>query len=306
MQISTDAICNPTVSNIIKWERFLLNSSNLGHFSRNANNINLRTYIQDCWSSSQQVASQVKKEIPKHAKPKKILEVGCSVGLNCFALQDQFPDAEILGIDPETIAIDVARSMSSDFDPPSAVSFLVGYVESLSLPSNFFDIVVCNTVIEHVSSVEEAINEISRVLAPGGILYLEAPNYIFPFEPHLEIITIPLLGKNFMRFCAYIQGKEDKAGFLGHLQLVTPYQLEKLFAKYNLTFVDRSLIKMQEAAKGMATVKKYFLLAKVLKALHYLGISKPLIAALHKIGLYPSLLYTVRKQEFGYDYALDH
>ena len=46
---------------------------------------------------------------------------------------------------------------------------------SLELPDKSFDFVWCSHVLEHIEADQDAINEIHRVLAPGGVLLAQVP-----------------------------------------------------------------------------------------------------------------------------------
>ena len=57
---------------------------------------------------------------------------------------------------------------------------------NLSLPPESFELVVCFEVLEHVSVPERVLDELARVLAPGGVLAVSTPNrdrYV-PGNPH--------------------------------------------------------------------------------------------------------------------------
>ena len=47
--------------------------------------------------------------------------------------------------------------------------------EQLPFPSNIFQRVECDAVLEHVRNPERAMREMIRVLAPGGYLHLVTP-----------------------------------------------------------------------------------------------------------------------------------
>ncbi|MEL6655774.1 MAG: methyltransferase domain-containing protein [Bacteroidota bacterium] len=51
----------------------------------------------------------------------------------------------------------------------------------LSFPDNHFDVIVCIEVIEHVGDPEQLLNEIQRVLKPGGHLLMTFPRQSFPW-----------------------------------------------------------------------------------------------------------------------------
>jgi len=52
-----------------------------------------------------------------------------------------------------------------------------------SLPSDFFDVVICEQVLEHLTDVQPAIRDMVRVLKPDGLLVVGVP--IFPQGIHL-------------------------------------------------------------------------------------------------------------------------
>lgn len=52
---------------------------------------------------------------------------------------------------------------------------------ALSFPDNHFDVIVCIEVIEHVGDPEQLLNEIQRVLKPGGHLLMTFPRQSFPW-----------------------------------------------------------------------------------------------------------------------------
>ena len=56
--------------------------------------------------------------------------------------------------------------------------------EHLPYPDDHFDLVMSNEVIEHVQNDRQAVEEMVRVLKPGGRLVVFCPNIGYPFETH--------------------------------------------------------------------------------------------------------------------------
>lgn len=58
-------------------------------------------------------------------------------------------------------------------------------VQDLGFPDNSFDAVVCWSVLEHVPNPNKAIDEMFRVLKPGGYIWVQLP-FLFPYHgaPH--------------------------------------------------------------------------------------------------------------------------
>lgn len=60
-----------------------------------------------------------------------------------------------------------------------------GDVQSMPLPGASFDTVVCTQVLQHVPEPLQALNEIARVLRPGGKVVLSVPHLVWLHnEPH--------------------------------------------------------------------------------------------------------------------------
>jgi ubiquinone/menaquinone biosynthesis C-methylase UbiE len=275
------------------WQAFLANQDNHGHAKRVLAGPHIDVHVNACWKSALDTATRIKSELPD-IKPRRILEIGCSAGLNCYALQQTYPNAEVIGIEPEQEAVNVARAMLNG-ESTAQLHFQQGFGEKLPLADESADLIVCHTVIEHVNDVETVINEMSRVLSPSGFIHLDAPNYRFPYEPHLGIVTIPSFGKKFVKFSALLQGRWKQRNFLNHLKFVTPASLQRHFSKYGLQWHNRSIDKLDAAMNGYGDIKKYRRIAKFLKLLHRFGLGKPIVSALGAAGLYPSVLYTLRK-----------
>jgi SAM-dependent methyltransferase len=61
--------------------------------------------------------------------------------------------------------------------------FLCASLTSIPLPDQKFDLVLCTEVLEHIDEHEQALDEITRVTAPGGWLLITVPTPPAPFDP---------------------------------------------------------------------------------------------------------------------------
>ena len=59
---------------------------------------------------------------------------------------------------------------------PEGVQLEQGDLRSLEQPDGSFDLIVCFEVIEHVEDPQEIVDELARVLGPGGVLLVSSPN----------------------------------------------------------------------------------------------------------------------------------
>ena len=111
----------------------------------------------------------------------KILDLGCGQGRHCFGAY-MYADVDVFGFDMSHDDVLKAKTNFKDFDESSSnKSCSFGVTDGRRLPfnSNSFDCVICSEVLEHIIDFESVIEEIERVLKPGGIFAASVPKY-FP------------------------------------------------------------------------------------------------------------------------------
>jgi ubiquinone/menaquinone biosynthesis C-methylase UbiE len=277
------------------WEKWLSVTRDRCHINYQFVGRDLDEHIDACAAAAQEVAERIARDV-RDVAPLRILEVGCSVGFNCLALAERYPQATTVGIEPDRQATALGNTMAAGSRRSNA-HFVVAAGENLPFRDGAFDLIVCHTVIEHVANVSRVVAEMARVLSRGGAIHLEAPNYVWPREPHLEMWCVPLLGKRLMRLAAFVQGKGRFSAYLNHLQLVTPRQLQRLFDRHGLAWESHTRAKLSSAADGApGVVKAYRNLAMVLRLLKRIHVSTFLLDIAYTLGMYPSVMYTIRRR----------
>lgn len=103
-----------------------------------------------------------------------ILDVGCGGGLLCEELAHR--GAIMYGIDPSPSALATAQTHTQQVGLGQNVYYQQGYAESLPYADGSFSAVICLDVLEHVDNLYATIQEIARVLAPGGIFVFDTIN----------------------------------------------------------------------------------------------------------------------------------
>jgi ubiquinone/menaquinone biosynthesis C-methylase UbiE len=228
-----------------------------------------------------------------------VLEVGCSWGSLVFSFAASDRVAEVTGVDIEPEALDFARAIADSALTPDNQAckcrFTCCPAERLPFPDNTFDLISCHTVIEHVENVETALNEMMRVLKPGGALHLEAPNYLWPYEPHLQVGMLPLGPKWLVRTMARLRKRD--ADFVDHLQFVHPFSIERLLRQGGYSYQNiyleklaRILIRQEyESILGLRRV------IPLLRVMHTLRLTRFLYFLTSRTGFYSSIMYRVTK-----------
>ncbi len=134
---------------------------------------------RDHWWSERQVAS-ISSEIGL-AKRRAALDVGCGFGHWARAWMRHLPaGAQLASVDPEPRSLEEAtsrhRAHADALGLEIEFTFREAAVESLPFADGAFDLVTAQTVLIHVKDVARALDEMTRVLAPGGTLLLVEPN----------------------------------------------------------------------------------------------------------------------------------
>ncbi len=107
----------------------------------------------------------------------RILDVGCGAGAFVEALAGLGADAQGIEYMQDKIAEWQHRHPGDD-----RVQW--GDIERLRFADASFDAVIMNEVLEHVPNDRNALNEIFRVLKPGGLFFNFTPNRYYPIETH--------------------------------------------------------------------------------------------------------------------------
>lgn len=98
------------------------------------------------------------------------LDIGCATGLNSKQIRSKGYD--ITGVDLSAEAI--AKYNEAGFQ-----GLVMDIENGLDFDDNYFNLVFCSEVIEHLSVPDFLCSEISRVLKPSGALVLSTPNSAF-------------------------------------------------------------------------------------------------------------------------------
>jgi ubiquinone/menaquinone biosynthesis C-methylase UbiE len=97
----------------------------------------------------------------------RMLDVGCGTGELLMRLRAKYPDAFLAGLDPVAQMLEVASQKLSGRE-----DLRVGYADSLPWPSASFDVVVSCNMFHYITHPIEALQEMARVIRPGGALVL--------------------------------------------------------------------------------------------------------------------------------------
>jgi len=140
----------------------------------------------------------------------RILDAGCGSGRNIVYFLRQ--GYEVYAVDADAHSVDSVRSLARIVAPALPDSNLrVEVVERMSFGDSFADVVINNTVLHFARDEQHwhaMVNEMWRVLAPGGILFARLATTVG--QPRLQ----PLGGGR------YVQPDGDTRFLVDHEQLI--------------------------------------------------------------------------------------
>lgn len=115
------------------------------------------------------VVNYLKRHLPDF-KPRRILDMGCTVGHSTLPYKELFPEAEVWGIDVGGPCVRYAHARAAGMGLD--INFAQMSAEETTFPDDHFDLVVSHILLHETSgkAMPRVFNEAHRVLAPGGLM----------------------------------------------------------------------------------------------------------------------------------------
>ena len=189
-----------------------------------------------------------------------LLDIGSSTGIMTNEYSKHFK--EVIGVDLDAAAVDYAVNQYRKKN----LKFICSPIEGFDLTDASFDVITCSQVYEHVPSDVRLLEEIMRLLKPGGVCYFAAVNRFKIIEPHYKLPFLSFLPKQASNIYVRIFTNHD----LYYENLKSLRNLKKLVSKFELIDYTLKIIKNPSKyfADDMLTEKsiKYYsynLIAKI-------------------------------------------
>jgi SAM-dependent methyltransferase len=165
------------------------------------------------------------------------LDLGCGVG--ALAIDAASLGARsVVGIDSDSKRIAIAQGVLAD--SPRALDHIVSFraetVQSLGADDAAFDVVMARDVFEHIHDLPEVLDEVHRILRPGGRLYAGfGPLYRSPFGDHgLLRLRIPWAHLMYFRASRLAHGRVYRSPnavlLTRELNMLTLADIERIMA----------------------------------------------------------------------------
>ncbi|MBN1383314.1 MAG: class I SAM-dependent methyltransferase [Elusimicrobia bacterium] len=209
----------------------------------------------------------------------RLLDIGCSNGY--FLQLARSRGFDVYGVEPSKLAVSLARkSLGTQNDSLGRDRVFEGTLKQANFPSEYFDVITLWDMFEQVSDPSGEIDEIKRILKPGGLILIRVRNMSF----HLIVY----------RFQKYI-GFLVTSPAIMHLYGFTPVTLKKMLIKAGFRGIcmrDSPLTKGDPYMQSKTTVW----LMDILKKMLFVLCKIVYLVTLRRIILTPSLFAYARKK----------
>ena len=182
-----------------------------------------------------------------------LLDIGSSTGIMTNEYATYF--REVVGIDIDSKAVKYAN----DNFKKNNISFINLPIEETDFKAASFDVITCSHIYEHVPSDHVLMENIYKLLKPGGICYFAAGNKYKIIETHYNLPFLSYFPKKIANF--YIRIFTNHKEYYENLKSLG--QLKKLV--YRFEIIDYTLKILQKPSKFSANdmirenTLKYFL-----------------------------------------------
>ena len=153
----------------------------------------------------------------------RLLDLGCGEGRHSISAY-LLADADIVGLDLGMQDLQTARSRLQDFsvdaNKAGYCAFIQGTGHTLPFADNSFDHVICSEVLEHIPEYASFLQEIQRVLKPGGLFAVSVPRF-------------------FPEWVCWKLSDAYHAMEGGHMRIFRATQLKQRIQSMGLTFLSR-------------------------------------------------------------------
>jgi arsenite methyltransferase len=102
----------------------------------------------------------------------RVVDVGCGAGIDSLiAAKKVGPEGRVIGVDMTPAMLEKARQAANETGLAN-VEFREGYAEALPVEEGWADVVISNGVLNLMPEKAAVLEEVSRVLKPGGRLQI--------------------------------------------------------------------------------------------------------------------------------------
>jgi ubiquinone/menaquinone biosynthesis C-methylase UbiE len=168
-----------------------------------------------------------------------VLDVGCNAGGQCSVWAGD--GHQVHGLDINEPLLELGRKRAKEAG--QQIDYRLGSATELPWPDNSMDVCIALELLEHVAEWQKCLQEFSRVLRPGGVLFLSTSNRLCPRQQEFNLPLYSwypgLVKRHFERLA--ITARPDLANHAKYpaVNWFDPYSLGRELARHGLAYRDR-------------------------------------------------------------------
>lgn len=178
-----------------------------------------------------------------------MLDIGCNAGTQCMVWAEQGHRAH--GLDVNEPLLNLAKERAAEAG--QSIDYRLGSAVKLPWADQSMDICLAMELLEHVKDWRSCLDEFTRVLRPGGVLYFTTTNKLCPTQQEFNLSGYSWypapLKRHFERLA--VTTRPDLANYAVYpaVNWFTPYGLRAELRKRGFASLDRFDL-MDTAQKG--------------------------------------------------------
>ena len=112
----------------------------------------------------------------------RVLDLGCGAGRHAFEVYRRGADVVAFDLDPGELGpvagMFGAMRAEGEAGPEAGATAISGDATAMPFGDGAFDRVIAAEVLEHINDDQQAMNELARVLRPGGLAAITVPSFL--------------------------------------------------------------------------------------------------------------------------------
>eukprot|EP01133_Synstelium_polycarpum_P001159 gene1159-1328_t len=229
-------------------------------------------YIENI--SESEVAKTIGRTIHSNLKlvpGQKVADLGCGTGKDItLILEDVGQDGHVSGID---FSEEMIKHCKLKFQANDNVSLYVGSADDTKLESNYFDVVRCERLLQHVPSPQKVVDEMVRLAVHGGMVSVVDTDWdssrVSCHDPELKDIARrvfsarfnchPDVGLDLQRIFS-MTPQLERINTKGYLLTTASFETAKTLYVFEVRVqraVDQGLISQAEQARFLQCMQEY-------------------------------------------------
>lgn len=168
-----------------------------------------------------------------------IADIGCGAGTLCTIWAKN--GHRVHGLDVNEPLVELARQRAKE--DGLDIDYRIGTATSLPWPDSSMDVCMVPELLEHVDEWKQCLDEFSRILRPGGLLYLSTNNSLCPVQQEFNLPLYSWYPGFIKRYCEKLAKttRPQLAGYATYpaVNWFTYYGLRNEFRKRGMDSKDR-------------------------------------------------------------------